>query len=73
MKNAHERRQHLAGTALQVRFQRPRLMGAQGQAVLVAFSLLLSLRAIAVEPVQIKIRDLISVEGVRENPLIGTA
>jgi len=33
--------------------------------------LLISLSATAVEPIQIKIRDLASVEGVRENPLIG--
>ena len=71
MKNAHERRQHLAGAALQGRLQRPRLMRAHAHAVLVALSLLVSVRAVAVTPVQIKIRDLISVEGVRENPLIG--
>ena len=35
------------------------------------FVLLTALTAAAVEPVQIKIRDLASVEGVRDNPLIG--
>src|SRR5258705_5894950 len=33
--------------------------------------LMASPTAVAAEPVQIKIRDLASVEGVRENPLIG--
>ena len=41
------------------------------KAVCAPLLLLLSLTAGAVEPVQIKIRDLASVEGVRENPLIG--
>ena len=41
------------------------------KAVCALLLLLPSLTAVAVEPVQIKIRDLASVEGVRENPLIG--
>ena len=40
-------------------------------AFVIAVLLLASLTATAAEPVTIKIRDLASVEGVRENPLIG--
>jgi len=34
-------------------------------------SLLVSIAALAADPVQVKVRDLATVEGVRENPLIG--
>src|SRR5580765_66524 len=43
----------------------------QGRVLVPLVLLLFSLTAHAVEPIQIKIRDLASVEGVRENPLIG--
>src|SRR2546423_8174115 len=41
------------------------------RSLLFLLTIFVSLTAFAAEPVQIKIRDLATVEGVRENPLIG--
>ena len=86
MRATHECRQRRGRAALQGRVRRTKykwalaLVGAflrhiasfRRQGILVPFLLLLlSFSATAVEPIQIKIRDLASVEGVRENPLIG--
>ena len=57
--------------ALQGRVSRRDCVRALAPVVAPVFLLLGALTAAAVEPVQIKIRDLAAVEGVRENPLIG--
>src|SRR5260221_4388041 len=57
--------------ALQGRVSRRDCVRALAPVVAPVFLLLGALTAAAVEPVQITIRDVAAVEGVRENPLIG--